>query len=287
MCSKHLGWNAPAILAGWAILIVCPLADAQTLSPIGQRRAVTTWAFDHYCQGDDCAEDRAIDFEPFDSAVQSVVACAMSTSEATADQQSRIDPSSLTAAGSSRVFCEAWIANSMFGVGSSIFEVSFELYALSAFSLTGELRATALGDIAHVVSEVRVRLSDHEGATIFEYALVPEPDNRLEWVMLDEFGVLSPGVYTLRAVTDTAAHLPEDPFSGQAEASFDLSFEVILCPGDLDHDGVIGLSDLSTLLANYGTTGGATYEDGDIDGDGDIDLSDLSILLSVYGATCP
>jgi hypothetical protein len=47
------------------------------------------------------------------------------------------------------------------------------------------------------------------------------------------------------------------------------------------------VGDLAEMLANYGTTGGAMYEDGDLDGDGDVDLADLAELLSVYGVTCP
>ena len=58
------------------------------------------------------------------------------------------------------------------------------------------------------------------------------------------------------------------------------------CPGDLDGDGLVNLSDLAQLLAHYGMTG-VSYNDGDIDNDGDVDLSDLSALLSVYGTTCP
>jgi hypothetical protein len=56
------------------------------------------------------------------------------------------------------------------------------------------------------------------------------------------------------------------------------------CLGDLDGDWDVDLSDLAQLLANYGMTGGATYED--LDGDGDVDLSDLAALLAVYGTTC-
>jgi hypothetical protein len=58
------------------------------------------------------------------------------------------------------------------------------------------------------------------------------------------------------------------------------------CFGDLDGDGDVDLSDLSQLLAHYGTTSGAEYEDGDLDGDGDVDLADLAALLAVYGTNC-
>jgi hypothetical protein len=58
------------------------------------------------------------------------------------------------------------------------------------------------------------------------------------------------------------------------------------CFADLDGDGEIGLGDLATLLANYGTTSGMAYEDGDLDGDEDVDLADLAALLAVYGTTC-
>jgi hypothetical protein len=59
-----------------------------------------------------------------------------------------------------------------------------------------------------------------------------------------------------------------------------------VCPGDIDGDNQIGLSDLAQLLANYGVTSGAQYEDGDLDGDGDVDLADLAQLLAVYGVVC-
>ncbi len=58
------------------------------------------------------------------------------------------------------------------------------------------------------------------------------------------------------------------------------------CPGDLDGDGDVDLSDLAQLLSNYGMTAGAVYEDGDLDGDGDVDLSDLAELLAHYGQVC-
>lgn len=54
------------------------------------------------------------------------------------------------------------------------------------------------------------------------------------------------------------------------------------CPGDLDQDGDVDLSDLGIVLAAFGVNGS-----GDTDGDGDTDLSDLGVVLAAYGVPCP
>jgi parallel beta-helix repeat protein len=62
-----------------------------------------------------------------------------------------------------------------------------------------------------------------------------------------------------------------------------INITIDLVPGDVDFDGDVDLSDLAQLLAYYGITTGATYEQGDVDGDGDVDLADLAALLANYG----
>jgi hypothetical protein len=57
--------------------------------------------------------------------------------------------------------------------------------------------------------------------------------------------------------------------------------------GDADGDCDVDLDDLGQLLANYGATSGASYEDGNFDRDGDVDQADLGILLSQFGEECP
>jgi probable HAF family extracellular repeat protein len=59
------------------------------------------------------------------------------------------------------------------------------------------------------------------------------------------------------------------------------------CPGDLNDDNAVSLSDLTILLAHFGTPGGAAYAEGDLDADGDVDLSDLATLLANFGTSCP
>lgn len=56
------------------------------------------------------------------------------------------------------------------------------------------------------------------------------------------------------------------------------------CTGDLDNDGDRDISDLATLLSQFGSSGG-TFS-ADLDGDGDVDIADLAQLLSVFGVPC-
>lgn len=73
-------------------------------------------------------------------------------------------------------------------------------------------------------------------------------------------------------------------YSGQPSIAVFYNTTPPPCPGDLDGDGSVELSDLAILLANYGQSGGAAQ--GDLDDDGEITLADLSLLLSAFGTTC-
>jgi len=57
-------------------------------------------------------------------------------------------------------------------------------------------------------------------------------------------------------------------------------------PGDCDGDGDVDMSDLATVLRNYGTTSGATWEMGDFDGDGDVDIYDLVATIENFDPDC-
>lgn len=57
-----------------------------------------------------------------------------------------------------------------------------------------------------------------------------------------------------------------------------------ICPGDIDDDLDVDLTDLSLLLSVYGSVGS---NPADLDCDDDVDLTDLSMLLAHYGGNCP
>lgn len=60
-----------------------------------------------------------------------------------------------------------------------------------------------------------------------------------------------------------------------------------VCPGDINQDHVVDLSDLALLLANFGLNDGyQTPAEGDINADGHVDMTDLSTLLANFGARC-
>lgn len=61
----------------------------------------------------------------------------------------------------------------------------------------------------------------------------------------------------------------------------------VRCPGDLDNNGSVSLSDLAQLLGDFGCTSGLDACPGGADDDGDTDFADLTALLSRFGAVCP
>jgi hypothetical protein len=56
-------------------------------------------------------------------------------------------------------------------------------------------------------------------------------------------------------------------------------------PGDANFDGVVNLNDFNALAANFGATGGATWQQGDFNFDGMVNLNDFNLLASNFGDT--
>jgi len=110
----------------------------------------------------------------------------------------------------------------------------------------------------------------------------------LSWSLLG--GGTSVGVRALTVFDDTSGQALYAggwfTIAGGVPSSYIAKWGGCACPGDVDIDGVVDVTDLTRLLSNFGTTGGATRRTGDLDGDGDADLSDLTVLLAYFGTSC-
>jgi hypothetical protein len=95
-----------------------------------------------------------------------------------------------------------------------------------------------------------------------------------------------PETFDFLSVEVTAA-VPPGPAAGGAWGFRILGEDPILmapdCPGDLDGDGTVGVTDFLLILAAWGPCPGCPE---DLDGSGDVGIGDFLLLLAFWGA-CP
>lgn len=108
----------------------------------------------------------------------------------------------------------------------------------------------------------------------------------LTWFTIDCGGGTSTGgVYTLSGTIGQ----PDAAVSTGGDYTLAGGFwaaATVDCPGDINGDGVVNLTDLAILLSNFGVGTGATRSNGDLNGDGAVNITDLAILLAAFGSSC-
>lgn len=85
-------------------------------------------------------------------------------------------------------------------------------------------------------------------------------------------------------VTNTHGQVAYDKwveFGKSAPVAMDVGTMTLAIPGDLNHDGLVDISDLTLLLSSFGVSAG-----GDVNGDGLTDILDLALLLAYFGGGC-
>lgn len=99
------------------------------------------------------------------------------------------------------------------------------------------------------------------------------------------FQLANPAANVLTAISAPPSFSPVTQATLSAPSgSFTFTVGGVVCPGDVDGDNDVDLSDLATLLSQFGSTGSGFS--GDLDHDGDVDLSDLATLLANFGQVC-
>lgn len=267
-------------LASGLLLGAWQSASADTIVLIDQARSVNTFLIVPQCLGEDFDEEAARGFEPFDSAVATLLDCDSGLGFGAASQQSQIGGNSLTASGTGRSQALGPVPNTIHAFGYTVFSVTFELQSTSEFTLEGVLSAEATGEPFVFFTGAFISLRDSEQELIFKHSVEPGPSGEPNSQILDEVGILDQGVYTLDA--QAGDFIDNDvPPSLAGEASFDFTFALkATCAADLNGDAVVGASDLAELLGSWGECAGCPA---DFDGDGVVGPTDLAMLLGAWG----
>lgn len=105
---------------------------------------------------------------------------------------------------------------------------------------------------------------------------VPATGGWQSWTSVTATTTLSAGEQVMRFVN----------LGGAADQYNINGFSFCVVPtADINGDGGVDITDLGTLLANFGQAG--TFADGDVTGDGTINIADLGTLLAEFGDACP
>ncbi len=93
---------------------------------------------------------------------------------------------------------------------------------------------------------------------------------------------LAPGTYALLVESNgDYARLGRYTLTG----AIDGGFQPVICPGDANGDSQVTALDISTVLGNFGQTGGSG-QPGDVTGDGQVTALDISTVLGNFGNNC-
>lgn len=256
---------------------------ADTLVPIDQQRSVHTMVNASQCNGNFFFDDdEAAAFEPFGGAVESEHICDFGFAQAQAEQQSEIGPRALSGDGRAASQAGAGVLDVIHAISNSYYEVRFRLDDATPLRLRGTF--SAAGELPDVGVSAGLRLHGPGGVAILDQRAEPGPNGEPTTLDLATVLTLAPGEYVIRADGFSVIDAIMPP-GGEGLATFDFRVAVV-CPGDVDGDDQVDLADLTTLLAHFGVSEGATLDDGDLDADGDVDLADLAALLASFGQVC-
>ncbi len=271
--SKTLLTLASLVLPG-----VFESASADTIVPIDQTRSVITFLIVPQCSGAGSDKDAADGFGPFDSIIETLIDCDSGLGFGSGSQQSQIGPNSLMASGIGISEALGPAQEIIHASGVSYFSVTFELASESEFTMEGLLSAESLG--SPLGASVSASLRDSNNQVVFGFIVDPGPDGGPNTQVIEESGLLNPGVYTLWARAEILID-NEVPPGLSGEAAFDFVFVAeTVCVADLDGDGNVGAFDLAMLLGGWGP---CPVCPADLDGDGNVGPFDLALLLGNWG----
>lgn len=133
------------------------------------------------------------------------------------------------------------------------------------------------------LTELTLNLAGQAGTSRIQFRTAPQHN----WHDTPEIGDLWEIELTLRRVgTGQPAMIWFDNLQIVEFPATLYSQQFPLTPGDTDGDCDVDLDDLATVLASFGQTLEAAWNEGNFDGDADVDIEDLAQVLSKFGEIC-
>ncbi len=123
-----------------------------------------------------------------------------------------------------------------------------------------------------VIADVVIEELGSDGKTDFEVLCVHSSGSDYQTVIV--YVDVPPGIST------SSRTLTLNLESGDVDTEIMLDVSGCSALRDVDGDGLVGISDLSALISDYGAVGGGSPAD--LDEDGDVDADDLAILLQSF-----
>jgi hypothetical protein len=274
----------PSALATAIGLALGGPAQAVGMNPLEQERSVYAFVIVPQCMGNASDSDSAPGFGPFDSTVEAERSCTLAHGFALASQQSEFGPTSVTASGAARSDAAAAMQNTIHAIADSFFTFTFEVTATTEFTASGMLSSGSSDDPIVVLSGANLRLTGPDNQVIFMHEAMPGPSGEAVSVIVEEAGVLDPGVYTLRAEAASVIDNTVPP-ARFGDASFELLFEAsdsaAGCPADVSGDQLVDIDDLLMVILAWDQCAGDCPAD--VNGDGTVDVLDLLEVLLAWG----
>ena len=264
--------------SGSAYLFDC-VSVVQTIIPISQQRSTDASLSYEQCGNQSTAGDTAEGFDPFDSVVETQLACGQSSAQVGASQQSQIDAWSMGNSGHTFIETTGPDSGDIAAAGNSLFEVTLELQSVTAFALDGFIIAGRhdLNDDLQV--DATITLTGPDRQIIFSHSVSAGTHDTI-----DELGALQPGLYTLVSAAEIGIE-GEMPRAAVRVSSFEFTIEFAIL-GDLDLDGDVDLVDFAGWADCFTGPDNHPYPLGcgafDFDIDDDVDFIDFAAFQIAF-----
>ncbi len=274
--STRLRMTLAIASAPTVVMLAARSVQGETLTPIDQQRSTSALVDFNLCGEPVSSSEAAPGFDPFESSVQAEVNCGKGWASVFADQQSQIGADLMTASGNAFLKTTGPEAGNLLTTAESFFEVSFELASACEFVLGGSISADFTSFADGMTIEAQATLIGPGKEPLVSEFVNGDPAG----ITFDTAGILTAGTYTLlvRVRISLDGRVPDNAVG---DTGFDVTLQLRTIIGDVDGDGVVGIVDLLSLLADWGSCPPPPAPcPADLDGDGTVGILDFLLLLS-------